>query len=72
MPSIKDMLKYNRLATVRVVGQRALPANMLIWEQSLSVQCTESAFVTQVLDKNCILREHFAALPFVSLFQPLT
>lgn len=50
--------------------QRALPANMIIWEQSLSVQYTESAFVTEVLDKNCTLRKH-SVIHFVSLFQPL-
>lgn len=77
VPSIKDMQKYNSLATVLVIvsyRQRALPDNMIIWEQSLSVQYTVQAvnvFVTLVSDNYCILRNHLAIIQLVALFQTL-
>lgn len=55
--------------------QRALPDDMIIWEQTLSVQYTVQAvnvFVTLVSDNYCILRNHLAIIQLVSLFQPLS
>lgn len=78
VPSIKDMQKYNSLATAWVIvsyRQRTLPDNMIIWEQNLSVKYTVQAvnvFVTLVSDNYCILRNHLAIIQLVSLFQPLS